>query len=312
MLIKKLNNNYLLIIILNSFSVMSCDTCTTCTVSCGIYCYNINGKPKPMTPALKVCQTPGIGGGNLALKTPGIGSVLPMTPALKVCQTPGIGFTPPNPMLHGAKPSPKRPAFSDDTTKPPWWTTMTPEEANAAIATAAKATLAAMQAAQANKDIATAAKPIASATNERKPCSFSWFHANAFAKLINDEAAAQGDNGWTGWVAEPRRPARQMVSPAYLAPLSLSSYEQFRASRGRPMVFSEQSQRHVMLLPGAKPVGNVTVVSPSGEVVNMDAKEFGEWERAAAAATATTVTATASTAQVEEADCGLVRTMGVL
>ena len=216
----------------------------------------------------------------------------------QAAQMPGLGLA-------------KRPAFSDDTTTPPWWTTMTPEEANAAIAAAAKVTLAAMQAAQASslsldgkakKEAEAKAKEEAKA---KKP-SFTPLHALSFTMAINDEAAAQGDNGWTGWVAEPRGPTRKMVvSPAYLAPLSLSSYEQFRASRGRPMVYNEQSKRHVMLLPGAKPVGNVTVVSPSGEVVNMDAKAFAEWEQAQA------LPAVVAIPVVEEAEVGLVRTMGV-
>ena len=204
-------------------------------------------------------------------------------------KTPGIGFAPSNTPLEldglqlpASQLTAKRPPFSNDTTTPQWWTTMTPEEANAAIATAAKATLAAMQAAQAAPPKKELTKPATPATKEPPKPRFTPLHALSFAMLINDEAAAQGDNGWKGWVAEPRRPARQTVaSPAYLAPLSLSSYEQFRASRGRPMVYSEQSKRHVMLLPGAQPVGNVTIVSPSGEVVNMDLNAFEDWKRAA-------------------------------
>jgi hypothetical protein len=42
---------------------------------------------------------------------------------------------------------------------------------------------------------------------------FSPLHALAFALLVNEEAAAQGDNGWTGWKALPRQRNEFLLKP---------------------------------------------------------------------------------------------------
>ena len=186
-------------------------------------------------------------------------------------ETPGIGFAKPKsqetPGLQQkelasttATPGLNRRVFNDDTTTPPWWTLLSPEEAQKKIAADAKATLEAIQAKEAKKALeAEAAKDDKDKEDaEAKPppkkvCNFSPLHALYFAMLINEQAAKQGDNGWTGWKAPPLK--TKTVQPPFLKPFS--SYEQFRASRGRPMVYSEESKRHVMLLPGAQPIENV-------------------------------------------------------
>ncbi len=347
---------------------MNCSYCynTPCN-PCDIYCPNggppqtqgIGYKPPqtpgiafgpPQTPGIgyKPPQTPGIafgppqtqGIGYKPPQTPGIAFGPPQTPGIgyKPPQTPGIGFGPPKSMLGGLQvlgqpvaPKPKPSHYSDDTTEPPWWLTMSSVEANAVITKAVQETkdkLAATSTAEseaakaakaekaekAKKEVeaksAKAAEEAIQRASKRDPLDCLYF-----AMMVNEEAAAQVAQAvqsgceWIGWRAKPRE-TRPPIGLAQLPPLTLSSYEQFRASRGHPMVFNEQTKRFVMLLPGTQPVGNVTIMSQTGEMITMDTVAFEKWKKT----TATTTVSPATTTEVGATDdtFDLVRTFSVV
>ena len=243
---------------------MNCQYCQSTLhgkVCRNIYCYDITTKSQ---------------------ETPGIGFAKPKsqeTPGLQQKELPSTTAT------RGLN----RRVFNDDTTTPPWWTLLSLKEAQKKIDADAKATLKAIQEKEAKKALeAEAAKDgkdkedAEAKSHTKKACNFSPLHALYFAMVINKEAVKQGDNGWTGWKAPPLK--TKTVQPPFLKPFS--SYEQFRASRGRPMVYSEESKRHVMLLPGAQPIENV------------QSKAIEDWQKMMAGASTQSI-------------CGLQRTMSV-
>lgn len=220
---------------------------------------------------IKAHQTPGLGFGSSvsarSFPQKVTGSQTPRLGQLKAVQTTGTCKN----IYCTCLPGEKCPTVPTVPTLP-WWLTMTPEEAMAKNAADAKATLEVLQ--NASTPEALVAKALKEAEKKAKKdpkehgSSFSHLHALALAMLINDEAAAQGDNGWTSWVAEKSQTTKPEVPPEQP---SLSPYEQWQASFGHPMVYSEHSGRYIMLLPGAKPIGKIFIQSSTtGKIVQMD------------------------------------------
>ena len=162
-------------------------------------------------------------------------------PEHSTCQTQGcylFGKVIAQPASTKAPPAITKPklSFSDDTTTTPWWLTMSPEKADGVIAKRAKETEAAQAAQAAIQSPPKAPAPMETKVEEepKKPL-LTPLHAMFFAMLINDEAAAQGDNGWTGWVAKPREEdAKPIVRPP-LPPLSPSKFKNKKPAASNPV-----------------------------------------------------------------------------